>query len=405
MRKVYQLIQQTPMLHFQARDPGAVLRASEVKPKLDRFLVEYYRRYREGKDLLKEHADWKASSEHNALDYRMTIQLTKPAEVLPAPDPQKDRLGLYFGNMGVKEEEKKIQVVFSSNEIELKILCFHEGLEKLIQESLSLFFLLYNFGTRQDKGFGGFVLKGSQQQAEMLLADWYKRDPEKKGKSIYKLECKYAANSKNKLDVLYNIDVIYRVLKNGLNESFRRRNNPQAPYCYVKAYLTKYFLDKEIGGEKRFMKEKNIGPTVITQGKKETDPVNKYRYIRGLLGISDGQEWKEANYGKRSIKIKSMDDDIARIPSPILFKLAGDMLFILPNEPDETIYGKEFEFSSPTGCGKLCIPQKDEFDMDEMFQGFVEYINSTDVRQKLQKLSKQPKFVIERKMIMKGGAR
>lgn len=29
---------QSPMIHFQAQEIGAVLRASEVKPKLDRFL-------------------------------------------------------------------------------------------------------------------------------------------------------------------------------------------------------------------------------------------------------------------------------------------------------------------------------------------------------------------------------
>ena len=31
---------QSPMIHFQARETGAVLRASEVKPKLDRFLIK-----------------------------------------------------------------------------------------------------------------------------------------------------------------------------------------------------------------------------------------------------------------------------------------------------------------------------------------------------------------------------
>ena len=36
----YKLQQITPMIHFQHYEEGATLRASEVKPKLDRFLIE-----------------------------------------------------------------------------------------------------------------------------------------------------------------------------------------------------------------------------------------------------------------------------------------------------------------------------------------------------------------------------
>jgi hypothetical protein len=35
-----QLKQHTPIIHFQHDQAGATLRASEVKPKLDRFLIE-----------------------------------------------------------------------------------------------------------------------------------------------------------------------------------------------------------------------------------------------------------------------------------------------------------------------------------------------------------------------------
>jgi len=33
------LCQQTPLLHFQHQQAGATLRATEVKPKLDKFLI------------------------------------------------------------------------------------------------------------------------------------------------------------------------------------------------------------------------------------------------------------------------------------------------------------------------------------------------------------------------------
>ncbi len=36
------LKQHTPLIHFQHDQEGATLRASEVKPKLDRFIIETY---------------------------------------------------------------------------------------------------------------------------------------------------------------------------------------------------------------------------------------------------------------------------------------------------------------------------------------------------------------------------
>lgn len=39
-QKVYTLIAQTPMIHFQHDQKGATLRATEVKPKLDRYLLK-----------------------------------------------------------------------------------------------------------------------------------------------------------------------------------------------------------------------------------------------------------------------------------------------------------------------------------------------------------------------------
>lgn len=39
-QKEYKLVQHTPLIHFQHSEPHACLRATEVKPKLDRFLIE-----------------------------------------------------------------------------------------------------------------------------------------------------------------------------------------------------------------------------------------------------------------------------------------------------------------------------------------------------------------------------
>ena len=36
----YTLKAQSPMIHFQAQQQGATLRATEVKPKLDKFIIQ-----------------------------------------------------------------------------------------------------------------------------------------------------------------------------------------------------------------------------------------------------------------------------------------------------------------------------------------------------------------------------
>ena len=51
--RIIKLRQDTPMWHFQSEQNGCCLRASEVKPKLDRFLAE------------------KENKEYTSLEYKM----------------------------------------------------------------------------------------------------------------------------------------------------------------------------------------------------------------------------------------------------------------------------------------------------------------------------------------------
>lgn len=58
----YILKQQTPMLHFQYNEQGVCLRASEVKPKLDRFIIKWLER-----KSIQIPTDWYISKEHPAV--------------------------------------------------------------------------------------------------------------------------------------------------------------------------------------------------------------------------------------------------------------------------------------------------------------------------------------------------
>ena len=60
----FTLKQHTPIIHFQAGQRGATLRASELKPKFDRFLLENV------KDIpYKENPNG-----HKSLDYKVKIE-------------------------------------------------------------------------------------------------------------------------------------------------------------------------------------------------------------------------------------------------------------------------------------------------------------------------------------------
>ncbi|MDZ4679328.1 MAG: hypothetical protein SGI94_02725, partial [Saprospiraceae bacterium] len=66
------LKQHTPLIHFQHEQAGATLRATEVKPKLDKYLIEHafdsdaskYARFLVGGK----------NAEHKALDYKLSVK-------------------------------------------------------------------------------------------------------------------------------------------------------------------------------------------------------------------------------------------------------------------------------------------------------------------------------------------
>ena len=65
------LKQHTPIIHFQHDQEGATLRATELKPKLDRFLIKKL-----GNEWSENKSFWKVGGSkgmHDALDYKIRI--------------------------------------------------------------------------------------------------------------------------------------------------------------------------------------------------------------------------------------------------------------------------------------------------------------------------------------------
>jgi len=180
----YKLKQHTMLLHFQAKptnEENVCLRASEVKPKLDRFIVKKL----EGKDKLKQaHPSWIQAEHQNgedvALKYRMTIvrcsecmniyetdHRTGKDKKNGVPEPDFVLPNIYYGNMGDKPE---IYGVFFLDGLEIRITCFIPELLKCIDEYIAEFFAVTNFGTMQSKGFGSFTVMGEKYKCDIATA-------------------------------------------------------------------------------------------------------------------------------------------------------------------------------------------------------------------------------------------
>lgn len=203
------LRQHTPIIHFQHDQVGATLRATELKPKLDRFIMEQllmehrirYNEYRviNGKTvyvdvpkafgiaatdpnntLSSTWTSWLAGrgkAQHTALDYKVHIHASESQDVEIAPpvlgkdgeveltngQPPKMKVKttpLYFGNMG--KDPSEIQGLKSGlkSVVKLRIMASKRSLLEYIEDNriLHQFFSVENFGTRQSKGFGCFSL-------------------------------------------------------------------------------------------------------------------------------------------------------------------------------------------------------------------------------------------------------
>ena len=96
----FTLKQHTPLIHFQHDQTGATLRATEVKPKLDKYIIEEFG----GIDKLRlKNPEWLiGDGKHSALDYKIKlIPIDQSVEFLKSPEHWDGVTNpIFFGNMG-----------------------------------------------------------------------------------------------------------------------------------------------------------------------------------------------------------------------------------------------------------------------------------------------------------------
>ena len=336
----FTLKQHTPIIHFQSDQKGATLRATELKPKLDRFLLEQFEK--EGID----YSSFLISGQERALDYKVKIDYQgNNQKDYPKPFVKRGADGYvapYFADGVSIEHEKGI-------DINLVIQSFNEELLKYINKYIKYFFTSENFGTRQSKGFGSYHLFTlNKQDFEVLL--------ENHDNHVFKLT-KGANNPKKALAI---VDTFYRELKSGINYP-----------NYKKSLLFQYMCTQDKGWEKKWIKEQF--PTVVygRHTPVNCEPRAEYYYIRALLGLAEHNEYyPNGQINRLQVKISSTErDKIERFKSPITFKIFEGSIYLIYNKSYEDILNKEFQFSLTERNRQISTPKS--FDMYK-FLKFVE---------------------------------
>ena len=354
-----------PIIHFQpsVNAKGATLRASEVKPKFDKYLWT-----KEPEEL----------ATYKLLPYKMKFIEKKKKKVIN----ENVTIPLYYA------KDQKRMVITNPR---IVITCFDPILQKLIVRHIKNFFIVTNFGATQGKGYGSFTIidpekndQVEQENAEKILMEEFGL------KTLYKIDCNQLSKGLKEIEKIFEvIENFYKIIKGGINHK-----------DYIKGFLFKYMSDKGIKNEKAALKTKIIdNPYASKQNKvKQGPPINSHKecYVRALLGLSSSFAFKDQrrqNGGAVdvNIKISHADETIERFPSPLTFKVINKIIYIIPKKIDERIWEKEFVFtyeldkkrghahgiqpkSKPEKL-KLDTPASNDFCLEDFLDKAVEYYN------------------------------
>lgn len=360
-RRIYTLTAHTPIIHFQHRQSGATLRATEVKPKLDSFIKKKMagRRIPGG---------WFVG-DSEALNYKLHFSACGRQERTQPPR-------IYYGNAGVQEESRAECV---KGNCRMEIICFIPELMAEIQKYVAEFFVCTNFGRMQNKGFGSFTVQG-ESYSEKEIGDILKDEAKAR-------DCYYISGYKPEEigKIFDDISTLYGVMKSGYN----MRGS------YHRSYLFEYFIEKGIGNEKAYLKKKEVAP--YDNGEPVKHPLNRrsfyeqnyreYKYVRALLGVGEqlqfisGFKWGRMKNGKEGYmstgkeRIKIKNASIERLESPIFFKIIDGKLYMVAKRVNDCIFNKEFTFTNVNQRKSISVSVPGEFDIDDFLDWFVKKYN------------------------------
>lgn len=174
------LKQHTPLIHFQHDQYGATLRASEVKPKLDKFILERLGNgdYDYGVLLAKDNQWLVGDGSHPALNYKMRITVGQEVDgmklqVIARTDHQftTEVFPLLLANMGGRSSRNDLVnlTMYQLNNLQLTTASL--SLYEKLKEEIPYFFAVTNFGQRSNLGYGSYTVRIIDSQKINTLSD------------------------------------------------------------------------------------------------------------------------------------------------------------------------------------------------------------------------------------------
>jgi len=401
------LKQHTPLIHFQWDQEGATLRATEVKPKLDRFLAtknDYIKSIFEKRGSLPYKLKINGTYDNAIVKEIEPIKRNEKGETSQSGKPKRESFPAFFGNLRKEESEQhnneeetynpRYKFVFYNN-LELQFLSFEPEILDAIKNNIAEFFFRYNFGTRQSKGFGSFYIHESDETYKE--PDSFTKEPMQITKYYFDLNIK-SGNFYEKYKILFSdIDLFYRTLRSGIN-IVNSKNGERVTVFYFKSIMFLYAMQKGWTWDKKAIKEKFVDKKILDEQKtkhKYPDILtfkgkNEY-LVRDLLGVAPLQHYFYRNpYLHLSYNFYLQYDEknkIQRFQSPIIFKpIATDennfrVYLILNHIPDE-MFNKKFIINKIPENGS-----KESFDSIELFtpprfdiEDFLKYALTIDIK-------------------------
>jgi len=409
----FELKQHTPLIHFQPEQKGATLRASELKPRFDRFFLKKSggNSYDKGVKLAIKRNLLIKGTDNFSLDYKMKIIATICNEcIIEPPQP-------YFGNLDNEDNHKQRKLTSISREpivIELRTNCsnlFDTSFISLFEE----FIFTNNFGCRASKGFGSFTV----EKVDPIPADYTSTNHLE---VFYKYSFSIPFETNDKCDFSYlfqYIDLLSKLIRGGYNING----------LYIKPLLFLYALDKGWQWDKKSIKQFFFNTPLFLPPRYVTDinsPVGYFSakrvggnlpMIRSILGLATSQKWKSI-----SVSTTDVNGEIIRNTSPIFYKpVIRENKFIIYFdwcESNNGIWGKSF-ITNYSGSNSedlhLTVPQKADFKPNDFMEFIVNNhprkyfcfkIDCKNVKRLLDKdntLMSTDKAIIENKIILNRG--
>ena len=409
----FKLEQVTPMIHFQGTENGAVIRASDLKPRFDAFLSRYT------KDELKDYVlpvnNENKGNSKKAFDYKVRINNITPSKIdaelkgktkeIKKNEEIVEKIIIEYGACYAKLELSWETVFYES--IEVTFIIADRGKNKKLRETIEKYFPIFisvnSFGLRNNKGYGYFKIKGKEHCDIVKDIKEYKKivnNQKVESIGVYKIGIEVDKNYKAEKikDTLNEIKIFHQIVKSGYNSKkkhgFNSYNNEKIyiPSLMLKEYK-EFSQDKnkenmtfEKKAFKLFLKKEGYDISSLTR-KGGVKPEEEFKdidgevyYVRGLLGLAPFYSFRGVTSEKDDFDgfiIKIKGNKITRFASPITYipfpaqgyflmlidyerinrfrKQAGEVDFAIKNE------NKNKHF-------KAIIPNEEEYSISLIFK-------------------------------------